>query len=300
MLDSIYYDALRGKEEEVDELTHELEVTLNLLESTQLALQESQARINNLTVELSRAHSSPVTYTIQSPTVAVGDGLISMDHGCGDGYVKDVVVSITELGAIDSNGMIILVESSGEPHVAPSSSVIGATTSDAGQIADRASMAVMGSPESCELVHRDTPSSTQVTGRVLPGWAYGSQTDLFSSPGTKYVSSSHAVDLGGQFVATQSQSHQLQVFGDKVDSTLFRFYSANLFVEHLLESSEFQDGLYGATGDTLIRGSHAIKRLVGAIVDTLATMLPNRDFAIGFVEQVARGPTQSTFRGQSL
>lgn len=39
---------------------------------------------------------------------------------------------------------------------------------------------------------------------------------------------------------------------------------------------------------------------MGEIVDTLATMLPNRDFAIGFVEQVARGPTQSNFWGQSL
>ncbi|GLJ09941.1 hypothetical protein SUGI_0118810 [Cryptomeria japonica] len=284
MLDSIYYDALRGKEEEVYELTHELEVTLDSLESTQLALQESQARVDNLIVELSRAHSSPVTYTVQSPTVAVGDGLISMDHGCGDGYVKDVVVSITELGAVDSDGMSILVESNGEPHVALGSSVIGATTVDAGQIPGSASMAMMGSPESCELVHRDTPSSTQVTSRALPSWEYGSHTNLFPSPGTKSVSTSHAVDLGGQFVATQSRSHQLQVFGDKVDSTLFRFYSTNLFVEHLLESSKFQDGLYRATGDTLSRGSHAIRRLVREIVGTLATMLPNRNFAIGFVE----------------
>lgn len=73
------------------------------------------------------------------------------------------------------------------------------------------------------------------------------------------------------------------------------FLRCHLFVEHFLESFEFQDGLYGATGDTLIQGSHAIKHLVGAILDTLATILPNRDFVIAFVEQVARGPTQSIF-----
>lgn len=195
MLDSIYYDALKGKEEEVDEITHELEVTLDSLERIQLALEESQSWVDNLTMELSQGHSSPVTYIVQSPTMAVGDGLISMDHGCGDGYVKDVIVSITELGVVDSDGMRILNESSREPHVALGSSVIGATTGDAGQIVDSAIMVVMGSPDSCELVHRDTPSSTQVTGRALPSWEYDSHIDLFPSPRTKSVSSSHAVDL---------------------------------------------------------------------------------------------------------
>lgn len=42
MLDGICYDALKGKEEEVDEVTRELEVTMDLLESTQSSLRELQ------------------------------------------------------------------------------------------------------------------------------------------------------------------------------------------------------------------------------------------------------------------
>ena len=38
----ICYVALQGNEEKVDKLTHELEVTMDLLQSAQLALQESQ------------------------------------------------------------------------------------------------------------------------------------------------------------------------------------------------------------------------------------------------------------------
>ena len=40
MLDEIYFDALKGKEEEVDKLTHGLKVTKDSLKSTQMALQE--------------------------------------------------------------------------------------------------------------------------------------------------------------------------------------------------------------------------------------------------------------------
>lgn len=42
MLDEIYFHALKGKEEEVDKLTHELKVTEDYLKSTQMALQESK------------------------------------------------------------------------------------------------------------------------------------------------------------------------------------------------------------------------------------------------------------------
>lgn len=52
---------------------------------------------------------------------------------------------------------------------------------------------------------------------------------------------------------------------------------------------------------TLIRGSCAIRRLVGKIVETLSTMLPHRDFEVGFVERVAQVPTQPTvMRSQRL
>jgi uncharacterized damage-inducible protein DinB len=44
MLDENYFGALKGKEEQVDKLTHELKVTENYLKSTQMALQESEIR----------------------------------------------------------------------------------------------------------------------------------------------------------------------------------------------------------------------------------------------------------------
>jgi len=40
MLDEIYFDALKGKEEEVYKLTHGLKETKDSLKSTQMALQE--------------------------------------------------------------------------------------------------------------------------------------------------------------------------------------------------------------------------------------------------------------------
>jgi hypothetical protein len=44
-LDEMYYGALKGKEEEVDKLTHELEITQDSLKSTQKALQESAMQV---------------------------------------------------------------------------------------------------------------------------------------------------------------------------------------------------------------------------------------------------------------
>jgi hypothetical protein len=55
MLDGIYYNTLKGKGEEVDELTHELEVTVDSLKRTQMALQELNTQIDKLIMELSLA-----------------------------------------------------------------------------------------------------------------------------------------------------------------------------------------------------------------------------------------------------
>lgn len=68
------------------------------------------------------------------------------------------------------------------------------------------------------------------------------------------------------------------------------FYCTDLFIEYLLESPQFQEGPFGVTKDALIRGSLAIWCGVGVIVDTLTTMLLDRDFVIGFVEKVPRAP----------
>ena len=49
----IYLDALKKKEEEVDQLSHELEDTRNSLVCTQLALQDSERHVNELCLEVS-------------------------------------------------------------------------------------------------------------------------------------------------------------------------------------------------------------------------------------------------------
>ena len=49
---STTYDALLVKEDEVSELTQQLEVTSKILESTRLAFEESQFHLANVTMEL--------------------------------------------------------------------------------------------------------------------------------------------------------------------------------------------------------------------------------------------------------
>ena len=51
---STTYDALLTKEDEVSELTRQLEVTSEFLESTQLAFKESQFHFAEMTMELER------------------------------------------------------------------------------------------------------------------------------------------------------------------------------------------------------------------------------------------------------
>ncbi|GLJ32107.1 hypothetical protein SUGI_0646540 [Cryptomeria japonica] len=78
----------KGKEEEVDELTYDLEVAMDSLKNTQTTLQESQLQIEESTMELSSEH------------------------------MEDVATSITSTGAIDIYGMSALVDSSRGPSVA--------------------------------------------------------------------------------------------------------------------------------------------------------------------------------------
>ena len=67
----IYFDALKGKEEEVEKLTHELQVTRDSLKNTQMALQKSKIQVDELSVELSLAHSSSSTTEAQSSSAAI-------------------------------------------------------------------------------------------------------------------------------------------------------------------------------------------------------------------------------------
>jgi hypothetical protein len=56
MLGDIYHDALKGKEEEVDRVTQELEITQDYLKSMQKALQELDMQVENVCVDLIWAH----------------------------------------------------------------------------------------------------------------------------------------------------------------------------------------------------------------------------------------------------
>lgn len=200
--DCICYDALKGKEEQVDELTHELEVTMDSLQSAELALQESQLQIEKLTEELSLAQSPPTADIVQLYTEAVDEDFIST--GCSE----DVVTSITDIGTKVSAGMSTLVESSREPLVASSSPEVSTVTVDAGQFTGSSCVTMVDSLESCVVVHNATPSSQGIC-RVSSSWEYGSHVDLFPSPGSKSVTSSHAADFGCQLVVFQNQRDQL-------------------------------------------------------------------------------------------
>ncbi|GLJ30236.1 hypothetical protein SUGI_0598150 [Cryptomeria japonica] len=181
------YDALKGNEEEVDEPTHELEVTMDSLESAQSALRESQSQVEELTVALSLAQSSSSMDTIEFPIAALVMSL----------HPRVVVMGVLRMW------------------LHPSLMQVSAMTDDTGQIVDSSCVAVVDSPESCVLVHDVTPSTSHGTRIVSSGWEYGSHVDLFPSPRSKSVTSSHAADFGRQLVVPQSQSDQLQVLEDK-------------------------------------------------------------------------------------
>lgn len=72
------------------------------------------------------------------------------------------------------------------------------------------------------------------------------------------------------------------------------------FMEYLLESSDLKEDLYKVFEGTLIWGSCAIRHLVGKIVKTMATMLPNKDFVVGFFDRVAQDPSQLVVWSQKL
>ncbi|KAH9329864.1 hypothetical protein KI387_001972, partial [Taxus chinensis] len=69
-LAEVYSDALRRKEEEVDKLSQELEVTRDSLVSTQLALQDSESHVDELCLELSLARDSLCISETQSSMAA--------------------------------------------------------------------------------------------------------------------------------------------------------------------------------------------------------------------------------------
>lgn len=82
------------------------------------------------------------------------------------------------------------------------------------------------------------------------------------------------------------------VAGEQVDASTYNFYCTESFMEYILENSDVREDSYRVFEDTLIRGSRAIRRLVGKIVETLSTMLPHRDFEVGIGERIAQDPTR--------
>lgn len=97
---STAYDALFVKEDEVSELTQQLEVTSEFLESTQLAFEESQFHLAEVTMELERLQSLPDS--VQSQTVVSVDlrmSMVEVDRGSGD---EDISVFDTSIGMFGS------------------------------------------------------------------------------------------------------------------------------------------------------------------------------------------------------
>jgi hypothetical protein len=80
MLDEIYSHVLKGKEEEVDKLTHRLKVTKDSLKSTQMVLQESKIQVDELCMELILAHYSSSTTETQSSMKAITHEDVSGTH----------------------------------------------------------------------------------------------------------------------------------------------------------------------------------------------------------------------------
>jgi hypothetical protein len=80
MLDEIYFDVLKGKQEEVDKLTHGHKITKDSLKSTQMALQESEIQVDELYVELTLAHSSSSIAEIRSSLAAITHEDVSSTH----------------------------------------------------------------------------------------------------------------------------------------------------------------------------------------------------------------------------
>jgi len=80
MLDEINFDALKGKEEELDKLTHGLKVTKDYLKRTQMALQESKIQVDEICVELILAHSSSSTTKTQSSMAPITHEDVSGTH----------------------------------------------------------------------------------------------------------------------------------------------------------------------------------------------------------------------------
>lgn len=86
------------------------------------------------------------------------------------------------------------------------------------------------------------------------------------------------------------QRDQLWIAGKQIDAYTYNFYCTESFMEYLLESLDLLEVSYSISEVILFWVSCVIQRLVRKIVETLATMLPNRDFVVGFAERVAQDP----------
>ena len=96
------------------------------------------------------------------------------------------------------------------------------------------------------------------------------------------------------------QRDQLWIVGEQIDASTYNFYYTESFMEYFLESLDLQEVSYSISEGTIIPSSHAIRRLVRKIVETLATMLPNRDFEVGLVERVTQDPARPIVQSQRL
>lgn len=105
---STYYETLSRKEEEVVELTHEIATTVDPLQSTHLAFQESQSRLDKVIVELEHVQSTPTKNPVQLYILVVGGEFASMvgNEGCDD----VVVTSVQDVDAVGTEEVREIVE----------------------------------------------------------------------------------------------------------------------------------------------------------------------------------------------
>jgi hypothetical protein len=85
MLDEVYFDTLKGKEKEVDKLTHGLKVAKDSLKSTQMALHESKIQVAKFRVELSLTHSPSSIAETQSSMSTITHEDVSGTHDWREG-----------------------------------------------------------------------------------------------------------------------------------------------------------------------------------------------------------------------
>jgi len=208
-------DALLAKEDEVSDLTEQLEVTSEILESTQLALKESQFHLAKVTMELERLQSLPDS--IQSQAMVFGDPRMSMaeivrDSGDGDASILDTNIGISGSFPLESGSIELgaVADFCGVPDMVVTSSTNGTKT-------------------------RDVVSKTMCdVGQLIVGMVPTSNTTPFAMS-SEVVVSSNLVNDRLQLVTFGLQSKPLTEIGAFYRHYTVRYAHQSTFDDHVDE-----------------------------------------------------------------